>query len=93
MGGHVARKRLEADSHTIEHFHMEDIHSFYWWDSKLEVGNEHSLSMPAAAHLDACSINLQEEQEVRATIDSEARFRATPTWVDPMILTRSLSQC
>ncbi|CAE7215920.1 HERC1 [Symbiodinium pilosum] len=47
----VRWKRLEADSHTIEHFHMEDIHSFYWWDSKLE-----------------------EEQEVRATIDSEVPF-------------------
>ena len=32
-----ARKRLEAQSHTIEHFHMEDIHSFYWWDSKIEA--------------------------------------------------------
>ena len=35
---HLARKRLEAQSHSIENFHMEDIHSFFWWDSKVEVG-------------------------------------------------------
>ncbi|CAE7243820.1 cutA [Symbiodinium natans] len=70
----AVKKRLEAQSHSIESFHMEDIHSFYWWDS-----------------------SVQEEQEVRATIDSEVPFAvlmeaiaADHPYDLPMIVTSAL---